>query len=210
MTLIELSVVLVIITIFAALLLPAITRSKARSKLIYCNNNLKQIGLAYRIWETDHKYEYPMSVSQINGGTKEFVTGLNAFRHFQVMSNELSTPYILICPAEADRARVNSTNFTAFNNSNLSYFVGVDANESNVQMILSGDRNITNGRPVKNGLLEVTTNTPASWSGELHDEMGNMALADGSVQEASDFGLQSQIAGTGVATNWLLMPVLGP
>jgi hypothetical protein len=143
-------------------------------------------------------------------GTKEFITGLNDFRHFQVMSNELSTPYILICPAESASARTRSSDFGTFNNSNLSYFVGVDANESNVQMILSGDRSITNGTPVKNGLMELTTNTTVGWTGELHDKIGNIAMADGSVWQDNITGLQNQIAGTGVATNRVQMPVLGP
>jgi type II secretory pathway pseudopilin PulG len=57
MTLIELFVVLAVITVLAALLFPALTRAKARSEIISCNNNMKQIGLAFRIWEGDHKGE---------------------------------------------------------------------------------------------------------------------------------------------------------
>jgi hypothetical protein len=125
------------------------------------------------------------------------------------MSNELSTPKILFCPEESDGNRFAGTNFN-LSNSNLSFFVGVGANETNYTMILSGDRNITNGTPIRNGLLEVTTNTPPGWTAELHKKVGNIVLADGSVQQDSIVGLQNQFAYTGEVTNRLQMPVLGP
>ncbi len=160
-------------------------RAKTRALRITCINHLEQIGLSCRVWEGDHTNLYPMQVSATNGGTKDFVTGANAFRHFQVMSNELSTPKILICPAESDRMRSSATNFEFMNNSNISYFIGLDANETNPQLILSGDRNITNGTRVKNGLLAVTTNSPAGWTSEMHNGVGNICLADGSGQQIS-------------------------
>ena len=210
MTLIEIFVILAVISILAILLIPALLRAKARADRIYCTNCLKQIGLACRVWESDHTNLYPMQVSGPNGGTMNFITGPNVFRHFQVMSNELSTPYILICPAESDRMRARATNFDFLGNSNISYFVGIDANDTNPQLILSGDRNITNGTPVKNGLLELTTNCPSGWTAEMHKGVGNIALADGSVQQLSNFSLRSTVADTGVATNRLQMPILGP
>lgn len=139
----------------------------------------------------------------------EFDTGMNEFRHFQVMSNELSTPRILVCPADSE-IQMPATNFTAFSNSNISYFVGIVPKETNAMLFLSGDRNITNGTSIRNGILVLTTNRPAGWTSEFHNKVGNIGLADGSVQQDSLFGLQNQIAGTGVATNWLQMPVHGP
>jgi prepilin-type N-terminal cleavage/methylation domain-containing protein/prepilin-type processing-associated H-X9-DG protein len=210
MTLLELFVVLAVISLLAIWVGLELRAAKARSQRIWCTNYLKQIGLAYRIWDGNHGINYPMAVSETNGGSMEFITGPNAFRHLQVMSNELSTPYILLCLSESDPARILATNFTHFNNSNLSYFIGVDANEANPQMILAGDRNITNGTAIKNGVLELTTGHPAGWTSELHNKVGNILLADGSVQQVSISGLQNLIANTGVATNRLQMPVTGP
>src|SRR5579862_6123784 len=110
LTLVELLVVIAVIAIVAAMLIPAPTMNKARALRIQCVNNLKQTGLAYRIWEGDHGNYYPMAVSETNGGSMEFDTGLNAFRHLQVISNELSTPHVLICPADSDD-RFVATNF---------------------------------------------------------------------------------------------------
>src|SRR6185312_5046570 len=129
---------------------------------------------------------------------------------FQVMSNELSTPWILICPAESDRLRARATNFDFLSNSNLSYFIGVDANETNSQMILYGDRNVTNGTLVKNGLLNLTSNAPVGWTSDIHNGVGNFCLADGSVQQLSLADLRDVVANTGVATNRLQLPVIIP
>jgi prepilin-type N-terminal cleavage/methylation domain-containing protein len=52
-TLIELLVVIVIIAILAAMLLPALAKAKARAQNIRCVNNLKQLGLANRMYCDD-------------------------------------------------------------------------------------------------------------------------------------------------------------
>jgi prepilin-type N-terminal cleavage/methylation domain-containing protein/prepilin-type processing-associated H-X9-DG protein len=217
-TLIELVVVLAVIAIFLAMIdFGPPGNAKARAQRIQCVNNLKQTGLAFRVWAGDNGDKYPMDVAQTNGGSAEFTTGLNAYRHFQVMSNELATPKVLLCPADwlngssiSSGARIPAANFTAFNNSNLSYFVGIDAKVSNVTMFLSGDRNITSGSALKNGLLELTTNAADNWTSEVHPKMGNILFADGSVRQMSNSNLRAAIASTALATNRLQMPVLDP
>jgi len=209
-TLVELLVIMAVITILACMLLPAGSRDRARPHRIQCVNNLKQIGEADRVWEGGHGDKYPFNISKTNGGTIEFTAGAGEFRHFQVMSNELSTPKILICSAESDRMRRFAANFAAFGNSNLSYFIGLDVTETDPQGVLCGDRNLTNGTPIRNGILELTKNTPAGWTAELHNKVGNVLLSDGSVQQLSITGLRSAVANTGTFTNRLQMPILNP
>src|SRR5580698_2397951 len=127
LTLFEVGVVVAILVILAAVVLPLLgTGSTASRKApkINCTNNLKQIGLAYRIWAGDNNDAYPMGISVTNGGSMEMVLTGNVVQSFLVMSNELSTPMILMCPADTGRIRAHT--FAGLANANISYFVGAD------------------------------------------------------------------------------------
>jgi prepilin-type N-terminal cleavage/methylation domain-containing protein/prepilin-type processing-associated H-X9-DG protein len=58
-TLIELLVVIAILAILAALLLPALAAAKAKAKSAACQSNLRQVGLAIRIYASDNNGEIP-------------------------------------------------------------------------------------------------------------------------------------------------------
>jgi len=143
----------------------------------------------------------------------ELIAAGNVAACFQVMSNELSTPKILVCPEDVDR--IAATNFTTdFNNSKISYFVSLDADQTHPQTILSGDDNFeTNGIPIKSGLFELSTNNPISWTASRHVFAGNILYADGNVQQVSSKvwqintkGLQTVFLYAGLATNRLAIP----
>jgi hypothetical protein len=213
LTLVELCVLIACVAIFWLVFMSLVptNHSKARALRIQCVNNLKQTGLAFSIWAGDHSDKYPMEISETNGGTMEFITGTNLFRHFQVMSNELSTPKVLLCPADDDSRTVVATNFGSdLFNSHISFFIGLDTSSTNAQGLLSGDRNLTNGTPIRNGILEVRTNQPPGWTAGTHVKVGNLLMADGSVQQVSQVGLRQAVENAGPATNHLQMPVLTP
>jgi prepilin-type processing-associated H-X9-DG protein len=197
-TLVALLVIIAVLAVLAAMFLPALASAKRKAQRINCVNNLKQDGLAFRIWEGDTGDKYPMDVSTDKGGTMEYADGANTFRHFQVMSNELSTPKILICPADT---RTVADNFARLKNQNVSYFVGLDANDEFPQRFLDGDRNITAGNAPENGILKLVPGQPVSWTETIHVNQGNVGLADGSVQQYSNSGLRDALQNSGEPTN---------
>ncbi len=214
-TLIDLLLVIAAIIGIAAIVLPNLARTNHHSPRISCTNNLKQVGLAFRIWAGDNNDKFPPQVSITNGGAMELATTGNVAAVFQVMSNELSTPKILFCPTDKIRQQAAAFTFTHPSNTNVSYFVGLDATDTAPNMFLAGDDNFlvggthqgeVGGDPARSGILSLTTNTPIAWSEARHEKQGNVGLADGSVQGFSSRALRPALANTGVETNRLVMP----
>jgi prepilin-type processing-associated H-X9-DG protein len=206
MTLIEVLLVIAVLVILVGIFLPALTHRPAKAPRNQCVNHLKQVGLAFRMWSGDHGDKFPMSASMTNGGTMEFALDGNVSRHFLALSNELSTPKILVCPADKERKAAVKFD-TNFNNWNISYFINVDADESSPMMFLSGDRNlVVNGIPLKTGLANMTTNDLLSWTEKIHNKQGNILFADGSVLQLTTTALQKALQATGSATNRLVIP----
>jgi prepilin-type N-terminal cleavage/methylation domain-containing protein/prepilin-type processing-associated H-X9-DG protein len=250
-TLIELIVVIAFITLLSAFSLCALTGARAKAQRITCIGNLKEIGIAFRTWAIAHDGRPPMAVSVLKGGDADDVgyrvvatsqrissptTGAyqNGSRGvsmmFLSMSNELSTPKLLFCPAEYENNygfrlmastfsgvydRVtNSVPFT--NDLNVSYFIGVDAQETSPQMLLAGDHNLGgNANPPTIAFCYMTgptttAGTPFVWTGtnwtadmgpafmaNQHDKQGNVAMADGSVECFNRSQLQDALKRSG-------------
>jgi len=207
MTLFEVILVVAVLMLLAAFLLPDLARSRRRVSRINCINNLHQVCTAFRIWEGDNNDKYPMAISVTNGGAMELVATGNVIASYLVISNELSTPKILVCPE--DSSRIVARTFGDFiANSNVSYFVGVDVtNEVDSRRFLSGDGNFeTGGVPVKPGLVQFLTNTPIVWADTRHHHRGNIGFADGSVQQFNTANLRQALQQTGLITNRLAIP----
>jgi prepilin-type N-terminal cleavage/methylation domain-containing protein/prepilin-type processing-associated H-X9-DG protein len=241
-TLTELIVVVALITLLSAVSLSAVAGAKAKAQRIACSSNLKQVGLAFRAWGIAHNGNTPMTLSMALGGDaedvgmrtlsaqqKNFTTGTGSrgvSMMFLCMSNELSTPKVLFCPAEYESYyRQAATTFSGVgggtassvpftNDLNVSYFIGVDAQETWPQMFLAGDHNLGGnanppttpfcGAPMSySPSFAVTVGTnwvvnmgPAFMANQ-HNQEGNVLMADGSVEWFNRSELQTALKKTG-------------
>lgn len=100
----ELLVVIAVVLVAAVLGYAYFSRAKIKNRSVCCNCNLKQVGLAFRMWGDDNG-AYPMRFRTNNFDGPSFANQLKMYVYFQVMSNELSTPTILVCPSDNLYAR---------------------------------------------------------------------------------------------------------
>ena len=68
-----------------------------------------------------------------------------------------------------------------FKDTNLSYFINVDAVEGNGSSLLCGDRNLRNKAPTGRRFVCLSSTSVIGWTREIHREKGNLCFADGSV-----------------------------
>ena len=155
-----------------------------RSTRIACLNNLKQIGIGFRLYANDNSGSFPMQ-GQSAGYTNQ---PSQAWRHFAAAGSQLSNPRVLICPADQEGDR-SLYSFEGFNgNKFTSYFIGIHAVADASDLILSGDADIylDNTLMPKNAAFPLSTNY--TW-GKRHKNTGNLLFADGSATSVANRGL---------------------
>jgi prepilin-type N-terminal cleavage/methylation domain-containing protein len=179
-TLIELLVVIAIIAILAALLLPALGRSKAEAKITQCISNNREVAVGLRLWANDNDGKFTWQVDMADGGSKDSPEWID---HFRACSNELTTMKVLVCPV--DKAKTVADQWSGSGGlDNVSYFAGTTAEESNPQALLIGDNNMLGG----GGGIDIYWNTAvgtsidATWDQTVHVNRGVITLSDGSVR----------------------------
>ncbi len=93
----------------------ALEDARARAQSIACINNLRQLGLAVKEWEIDHGHAAPTDLL--------------------LMTNEMSTPKLLYCPA--DTSRQAATDWRSYSSANCSYqYVGAGAPDNEPTRVL--------------------------------------------------------------------------
>jgi hypothetical protein len=183
---------------------------------------LNQIAKGFRIWANDNNAKFPWTVPIADGGTfaaaggNPFPPAIGAASpglgtgdwtdNFRVCSNELVTPKVLACPS--DQQKTAGATWPALDGDrNISYFIGLDADEAKPQTILAGDRNVSsstgNGRNYFSFTPFLGTSIDAFWTSIMHVNNGDLAISDGSVQQTTTPQLRDWISSalSGGSTN---------
>jgi prepilin-type processing-associated H-X9-DG protein len=211
-TMVILLLLILLFAIILATLLPFETAARGNAERMNCVKNLKQLYLATQSWE-----ENSATASGGISGLTGLNTGQKAWIDFAGYSNLLASVKILRCPAGPPGFNIR-----------ISYFLNLNAKESNPQMVLFGDDNFMIGLsvfgfsrpsdslgvpgnadlPLRAGVWDVSANLPVAWDNRRHESYfeGNAAFADGSVSEFSSRGLIQAFQQSGLATNRLAIP----
>jgi prepilin-type processing-associated H-X9-DG protein len=220
-TRVEVIVLIVISAVLLLVFLPAIhSRQRGHINRISCAACLMQICTAYRLWAGDNGDLVPSQQTVANGGWADLLANANqgaiCWTNYLIMSNELGqSPKLLICRNDERQAASDFTN--NFGNTNVSYFVGVSANDNQPQSIQGGDRNLGPGtgptndygyspKTGKGNDVAIPINSPngsVSWSLKMHSAKGNILFGDGSVQQVSTFTFNRDwLPKANPTTNW--------
>jgi prepilin-type N-terminal cleavage/methylation domain-containing protein/prepilin-type processing-associated H-X9-DG protein len=109
-TLIELLVVIAIIAILAAMLLPALTKAKARAQRLQCTSQLRQLGVGIQLFVGEHEDKYPPAVYRTGDYMYQltwddlvhrFIGGVDSDADLELgITAPTKVPKILKCPAD--------------------------------------------------------------------------------------------------------------
>ncbi len=190
-----------------------------------CVKNLKQLGLAFKIFAGDNDDRYPYA--RLSGLTAGDET--RAWLHFQAMSNELATAWVLRCPKDLKRrdrkaenfawgSNANAKSLMTFGNDAVSYFINLETVETRPQAILAGDFHVApkansspySSRPNGAALIKVGAQWSTAFDNNPHGGDGVLLLGDGSVNEVNNLNLKNQmqlsVTSYGANANRFLFP----
>ena len=102
-TLIELLVVIGIISILAAILLPALSRARESARRASCQNNMKQFGVIFKMYSGENKDSFPPPVRYFPGNFPDggALGCMASFAGEALYPEYLTDVNVVICPSDS-------------------------------------------------------------------------------------------------------------
>jgi prepilin-type processing-associated H-X9-DG protein len=224
LTRLDVAIVIAVLGTLGLFVGSALNAARRMAKGIHCVNNLKNVGLDFSVFATDHDDHFPWQVPAKDGGTADlFGQPESLWRHFLVVTNaqmrpnNLDYPRYLWCPMDSSKrpaatffANPANPRAAVFSgNQHVSYFLNLGASTNELQAetpdrILSGDRNLlVDGKAIGPGTTLLSGGLSVGFTARrIHRGYGQLLFADGSVWQ----GISNRVAGAANATNLLLIP----